>query len=96
MNRVEARSLCVGDVVVTSDGWRLRVIEWELNGDRVSIRFERQFQPFSVPVTTRFQRESGSGETDRAVKPSAGSSRRLAERRPSRPVLVQAAVCAGE
>lgn len=65
---VEARVLNIGDVVVTSDGWRLRVVEWALHGNRVQLRYEMLRTPhgsrydrrraFSVPLTTRFLREN--------------------------------------
>lgn len=65
---VEARVLSPGDVLVTSDGCRVRVVDWVLCGDRVQLRIlplntvpgsrDDHHDPFSVPATTRFVRES--------------------------------------
>ena len=64
---VEARVLCVGDVIVTSDQRRMRIVVVEPEGEKVWLRLQLplsdprdrwRHMPFLVPKTTRFMRET--------------------------------------
>lgn len=63
---VEARVLEIGDVVLGSDGGRMRVARWETMRDQVVLQLRclpsceapHSHKPFVVMGTTRFRRES--------------------------------------